>query len=294
MIDLHCHLLPGIDDGAPDLATALAMARCAAADGITVTACTPHIYPGLYENDAAGIAAAVTVLRGALAAADIGLALTDGADIQLVPELLTGLRRGTHPTLNHSRYFLFEPPHHTVPVRFHESLFDALAAGYVPIITHPERLTWLDDAHYPWFVQAARDGAWLQLTAGALTGRFGRRAQYWSERMLDDGLVHILATDAHDLDRRAPILSEGRDAAAAWVGAAEAERMVNDRPQAVLDDRDPALIPPPPLLDPAAAPRPKPGSRPGSERTRDGASMGVSSSISNRGRKPSWFASLFR
>ena len=204
MIDLHCHMLPGIDDGAPDLDTALAMARCAAADGITTTACTPHIYPGLYENEAAGIAAAVEALRGTLAEAGIELQLTVGADIQIVPELLSGLRRGTHPTLGGSRYFLFEPPHHTVPTRFHEILFDVVAAGYVPVITHPERLTWLDDTHYPWFQRAAREGAWIQLTSGALTGRFGRRAQYWSERMLDDGMVHILATDSHDPVHRPP------------------------------------------------------------------------------------------
>lgn len=277
MIDLHCHMLPGIDDGAQDLDTALAMARCAVADGITVTACTPHIYPGLYENDATGIAAAVDRFRGALADADIDLTLTYGADIQIVPELLAGLRRGTHPTLHGSRYFLFEPPHHTVPARFHETLFDVTAAGYVPVITHPERLTWLDDAHYPWFLQAARSGAWIQLTAGALTGHFGRRAQYWSERMLDDGAVHILATDAHDPDRRAPVLSEGRDAAAAWVGAAEAARLVIERPQAILDDRDPAQIPPPPLLDPAATPPPK----------------GAGKGTGQGNKKPGWFASFF-
>ena len=249
MIDLHCHMLPGIDDGAPDLETALAMARIASADGITVTACTPHIYPGLYENDAAGIAAGVAALRAELQAAGIALELTFGADIQIVPELLDGLRAGTHPTLHGSRYFLFEPPHHTVPVRFPETLHDVLSAGYVPLITHPERLTWLDDEHYPWFIDAARRGAWIQITAGALTGRFGRVARYWGERMLDDGIVHLLATDAHDPQRRPPILSEGREAAAAWVGAEEAGRLVEQRPRAVLDDRPPAEMQPPPMFD---------------------------------------------
>jgi len=67
----------------------------------------------------------------------------------------------------------------------------------VPVITHPERLTWVDDPHYPWFVDAAQQGAWIQVTAGALTGRFGSPAQYWAERFLDEGLVQILATDAH-------------------------------------------------------------------------------------------------
>jgi protein-tyrosine phosphatase len=248
MIDLHCHMLPGIDDGAPDLPTAVAMAKIAAADGITTTACTPHIYPGLYENDAPGIEAAVSAFREALGDAGVDLDLTFGADIQIVPELLGGLRSGILPTLHRSRYFLFEPPHHTVPVRFRELIFDTVAAGYVPVITHPERLTWLDDEHYDWFETAARDGAWIQVTAGALTGRFGRRPKYWAERMLDDGMVHILATDSHDPQHRPPLLAEGRDAASHFVGEDEADRLVTERPQAILDDRPPTEVSPIPMF----------------------------------------------
>ncbi len=105
MIDLHCHLLPGIDDGAEDLETALAMARIAVADGITLSACTPHIYPGLYQNDAVGIRKGVDALRLALHEAGIPLAVTTGADIQLVPELVARLRGGAYPSLHGSRYF---------------------------------------------------------------------------------------------------------------------------------------------------------------------------------------------
>ncbi|MEA3276730.1 MAG: CpsB/CapC family capsule biosynthesis tyrosine phosphatase [Pseudomonadota bacterium] len=248
MIDLHCHMLPGIDDGARDLDTALEMARIAVADGISVTACTPHIYPGLYENDAAGIKLAVDVFRQHLLEAGIPLALTFGADIQLVPELLHGLKCGAYPTLNGSRYFLFEPPHHTVPRHFLDSIFNVLASGYVPVITHPERLTWLDDEHYGWFVEAARQGAWIQVTAGALTGRFRRQAKYWGERMLDDGIVHILATDAHETKHRPPLLAEGRDAAERWVGSEEADLLVTDRPRAIVEDCDPMDVSPPPAL----------------------------------------------
>jgi protein-tyrosine phosphatase len=248
MIDLHCHLLPGIDDGAATLETSLEMARIALGDGICVTACTPHIYPGLFENTGPDIVRRVQALREDFAGNDIALQLTTGADIQMVPELVAGLGSKQMPTLAGSRYFLFEPPHHTVPSGFAELLFNALASGYVPVITHPERLTWLDDEHYPWFREAARRGAWLQLTSGAVTGRFGRKARYWSERFLDDGLVHILATDAHEPVHRPPLLSEGREAATRWVGSDEAEAMVVHRPQAVLDDRAPSEVAAPPGL----------------------------------------------
>lgn len=256
MIDLHCHMLPGIDDGAANEDIALEMARIAVGDGITTTACTPHIYPGLFENTGEGIKQHVARFRERLKEADIPLEITYGADIQLVPEMVQGLNSGHMPTLNGTRYFLFEPPHHMVPTGFSRTIFDVLASGYVPVITHPERLTWLDDEHYAWFVDAARRGAWIQLTAGAVTGRFGRRPKYWSERFLDDGLVHILATDAHEPSRRPPLLAEGREAAEPWVGAEEAERLVSGRTRAILENRAPEEIPQPPAFNPEYKPEP--------------------------------------
>ena len=104
-------MLPGIDDGAPDEATSLEMARIAVADGITTTACTPHIYPGLYENDAAGIKVGIVKLQRRLFDEGIALKLTIGADAHLTPELLGRLRAGTAPSLAGGRYFLLEPPH---------------------------------------------------------------------------------------------------------------------------------------------------------------------------------------
>jgi len=242
MIDLHCHLLPGIDDGAPDLVTSLAMARAAVADGIAVTACTPHIYPGLYENTGDGIRAGVARLQGLLDEAGIPLRLTTGADAHLAPELPEKLRTGEAPTLAGSRYFLLEPPHHSAPPRFDEFVFGVMAAGYVPLITHPERLTWIGD-HYPLFCALADRGCWMQVTAGSLTGRFGEEARYWGERMLDEGRVHVLATDAHGAKGRAPLLAEGRLAAEKWVGAEEARHLVETRPAGILRNLPPAQMP---------------------------------------------------
>lgn len=247
MIDLHCHILPGIDDGAPDLKTALAMARVAVRDQITTVACTPHIYPGLYQNTVAGIQSAIKQLRQDLAEAEIELELVMGADIQIVPDLRRKLQSGEVPTLNSSRYFLFEPPHHVCPPQFAELAFSLLAYGYVPIVTHPERLTWIGD-HYDLFVDLALKGVWMQVTAGSLAGRFGRTARYWGERMLDEGLVHLLATDAHGVERRPPLLSEGAAVAEKWVGAGEVHYLVEGRPRAVLADEAPSSVPAPAAL----------------------------------------------
>jgi len=249
MIDLHCHILPGIDDGAPDFATSLAMARIALDDGIETTACTPHIYPGMYENDAHGIRRGIEALSQKLIEHNLPLKLIEGADTHVVPQLVHKLRDGLVPTLNSSRYFLLEPPHHTPPPHFDEYVFNILAAGYVPIITHPERLRWIED-HYPSFVRMAQQGVWMQLTAGSLIGHFGSRPKYWSERMINEGLVHILASDGHGSSKRLPQMSAGRDAAEKLLGAAEARHLVWTRPLAVVNNDDQDSIPPIPAMQP--------------------------------------------
>jgi len=243
LIDLHSHILPGIDDGAKTLDISLEMARQAVADGIRTMACTPHIYPGLYLNDSAGIASARDALQAELEARGIALQLVIGADVHLVPDLLAGLRAGRVPTLNGSRYLLLEPSHHVAPPRFEESVFQLVAAGFTPVITHPERLTWVE-THYEVFVRMIRQGAWMQVTAGALTGLFGPRPKYWGEKFIGEGHTHILATDAHSSVRRVPCLSEGLAVAERLLGQAEASRLVRERPQAILDDIAPGLVAP--------------------------------------------------
>jgi protein-tyrosine phosphatase len=244
MLDLHCHLLPATDDGAIDLAMSLAMARMAVADGIHTTACTPHIYPGVYDNNGDAIRTAVADLQAELDREGIALRLVAGADVHLDPDLPDGLRTGRVPTIAGSRYLLLEPPHHVAPPRFEESVFTLMTMGYVPVITHPERLTWVE-THYALFERLAERGAWMQITAGALTGRFGRRVKYWGERFVGEGHAMILATDGHHPERRPPLLAEGRDAAAALVGAEEAGHMVTTRPAGIVTNLAPDQLPPP-------------------------------------------------
>lgn len=242
MIDLHSHLLPGIDDGAPDLETSLEMARIAVADGITTMACTPHIYPGLYENNGPDILRRVAALQAELQDAGIPLTLVAGCDAHLTPTMVAELNSGHIPTLAGSRYFLFEPPHHVAPPRLEQSVLATLDAGYMPIITHPERLSWIE-SHYDTMKGLARAGAWMQLTAGSITGRFGKRAQYWSERMLDEGLVHLVATDAHNLRNRKPLMADAVSMVAARLGDPAARDMVVTRPRMVLNNALPASGP---------------------------------------------------
>jgi protein-tyrosine phosphatase len=246
VIDLHCHILPGIDDGAGDLSVSLAMARAQVADGVTVVACTPHILPGLYHNTGPQIRKAVQDLQEEVDAHDIPLQLTTGADVHITPDIVAGLRSGHLLSVADSRYVLVEPPHHVAPLRLSEPFFELIMAGYVPVLTHPERLGWIK-THYAAIQALARAGTWMQVTAGSLAGGFGKTAQYWAERMLDEGLVHILATDAHDTRRRPPNLSRGHEIAAKRVGEAEAQHLVVTRPLGIVNDQLPSSLPMPAL-----------------------------------------------
>jgi protein-tyrosine phosphatase len=115
VIDLHCHILPGIDDGASDIEVSLAMARLAVAQGIQTTGCTPHILPGVYHNSGSSIRQAVATLQERLAGESIPLRLVTGADVHMCPDFVLGLRSGRLISLADSRYVLVEPPHHTAP-----------------------------------------------------------------------------------------------------------------------------------------------------------------------------------
>jgi protein-tyrosine phosphatase len=244
VIDLHCHILPGIDDGARDLSVSLTMAHAAVAQGVTVVACTPHILPGLYHNTGPAIRQATQELQDVLDQEGIPLRLVTGADVHMTPDFIAGLRSGQLLSIADSRYVLVEPPHHTAPPQLEDFFFNLVVAGYVPILTHPERLSWVP-SRYETIKKLVRAGVWMQITAGSFAGAFGRNALYWAQRMLNDGCVHLLASDAHDAERRPPDLAAGRDLVAKRVGAEEAQRLVLTRPMGILKDAAPSSLPGP-------------------------------------------------
>jgi protein-tyrosine phosphatase len=245
LIDLHSHLLPGIDDGSKDLAMSLAMARMASADGISTIACTPHILPGVYNNGGPAIRRALAQLAESIAEAGIPISLVTGADVHIAPNLDVQLRDGRALTLNNSRYFLLEPPHHVLPPRLEDLIFGLQAAGYVPILTHPERLSWVE-GHYDLIRRLVSSSVLMQITAGSVMGWFGRRARYWAERMLDEGFCHLLATDAHNTEQRPPRMADARDFVAKRLGDDEAINLVLRRPHGILNNFSPAELPPVP------------------------------------------------
>jgi protein-tyrosine phosphatase len=251
LFDLHCHIIPGVDDGSPDLETSLAMAQMSASEGVRVIACTPHILPGVYDNTGPDIRSRVQTLQSHLDAAGIDCRLVVGCDAHIARDLVGKLRSGLVLSIHDSRYVLVEPPHHFLPPNVDRLFFDLLAAGYVPVLTHPERMCWADH-NDDLLHRLIQSGAWMQVTAGSILGGFGQRAKRRAEQMLSQGWVHIVASDAHNTEHRPPTMGQAFRALCDLVGFDEAENLVKVRPGAILENRAPDSAPALPYREPNA------------------------------------------
>lgn len=236
MVDLHHHLLPGLDDGAPDLPTSIQMAGLAVADGITHVVCTPHA-SSRYSFNPVRIQHAMSELRAALSDADIRLILGTGCDFHLsydnVQDALLHPRRYT---INSGEYLLVELPDYGLPPTLEETLYSLRLAGMTPILTHPERNPSLqqDTSRLANWI---RDGLLTQVTAGSVTGAMGRKAKALAHRLLADRWVHFIATDAHNPRTRPPEMRSAFDLIASRYGESYAQRLCTQNPQAVFDSR---------------------------------------------------------
>jgi protein-tyrosine phosphatase len=217
MIDCHCHMLPGIDDGARDLPYALEMARKAVANGITAVIVTPHHLNGVYDNPRKKILKAVMAFRTALAEAGINLEVYPGSELHLVPELPGRILEGDSLTYNdRGKAALVELPKQTIPTGAETVLERLLYEGITPIIAHPERNATLA-AHPDRAAEWVKMGCKLQLTAQSCAGDFGRPIQNACRRWAEQGLVHLVASDAHRTGSRPPELARGIAALGRWI-----------------------------------------------------------------------------
>ncbi|MFC5694236.1 tyrosine-protein phosphatase [Pseudomonas sp. GCM10022186] len=232
MIDLHNHLLPGIDDGAPDLEAALALARVAVQDGITHLVCTPHIHPGRYDNTPASIRGARDRFAVALKEQGIPLRVAAAAEVRFGVELMMGVGERSIPFLGQwlgHKVLLLEFPHEGIPFGAERLVTWLLQRRILPMIAHPERNK--DIMRTPSRLKPLLElGCLLQVTAGSVVGRFGPAAEAIAHALLEQGVVTILASDAHNLQHRPPLLREGMERAARIVGEEKAESLVLHTP----------------------------------------------------------------
>lgn len=209
MIDLHCHILPALDDGASDASETLALLKLAVADGITRMVATPHINPGYFDNTPGTIQMALSVTRQLILQAQLPIAVAAAAEIRLTDQLMAAVEQDQVPFLGQwqgQRVLLLELPHSHVPPGTDMLLKWLAKKDIVAMIAHPERNR--DVQANPSVLNPLRRlGCLFQLTGSSLLGDLGDRHQQCAEYFVAQRLFHIVATDCHNLQRRPPKLA---------------------------------------------------------------------------------------
>jgi protein-tyrosine phosphatase len=238
LIDIHVHILPGIDDGARSADESLEMARRAGADGSAALVATPHVISGLYPNTRDTILEAVEQLNALLARQELPIKILPGAEYRIEPDLPDRFARGGLMTLNDSgRYLLVELPSSMIPAYTGRVVYELLLQGVVPVIAHPERNSGFTKDPSLLYDLIAR-GALAQVTAGSLTGLFGLTAAKAAQLFLEHGCAHFIASDAHSTRGRAPVLAEALTAAGGLLGEDGAECLVKANPHNAVQGKD--------------------------------------------------------
>lgn len=239
MVDLHCHILPGVDDGPDEIEESLAMAESAISDGITHVVATPHCsaeYPFDYSR--------IQRLRDRLQN-ELGdrLKLATGCDFHLNPENVVALHKSpSRFCINQHDYLLVEFNEISIPPAMDDTLHDLQLKGLRPVITHPERNAILRRTPER-LARWARLGCHVQVTAGSLTGTFGPRAQEDALRWIGQGFVHFVASDAHNTKRRPLRLQAAYDVVNRQFGDEKARALFIENPLAAFEGRDLPHVP---------------------------------------------------
>jgi protein-tyrosine phosphatase len=236
VIDIHHHLLWGLDDGADTPATTLEMARLAASQGITHIVATSHASTH-WRFQPELVAAKAAELRDVLVAENIALTIGTGCDFHLSYDNLADAK--IHPrkyTINHGDYLLVELPDYGLPLNLAETFYEMQIAGITPVLTHPERnLTLQADPNR--MIEWLRGGMLIQITAASINGDFGKSSEKASHRLLADNWVHFVATDAHNMLSRPPLVQDARSYVERKCGSETAERLFVTNPLAAFENR---------------------------------------------------------
>ncbi len=237
--DVHCHFLPSVDDGARDLEEAVALLRLAHRDGVRRAVLTPHVFPGRWDNQLSNLRPRFDAFRRFVASEGIAVQLFLGAEVHLLPESMELLDAGELPFIGGwegKPVLLLELSDGRIPIGALNAVQFLSKRGIVPMIAHPERnrAVMVDPLLIQPFVEA---GCLLQLTAASVVGGFGERAARASHWLIDRGWAALVASDAHNLIHRPPMMTAARRYLQAQYGEAAALLLTESSPAKVIDGR---------------------------------------------------------
>lgn len=207
MIDIHSHILPGIDDGAKDVETSIQMLKIAQADGIETIMATPHFYKGAWEPSFDTVLKKTEELKEKAQKEGLTINILSGQEVLLEDYTIECINKGLVKGINGSRYILVEFPMYELPGNYLDLIYELRIMNLVPIIAHPERYEYVISK--PYLVNdILKEGCLLQLNAGSITGLFGKEAEKTAKLLLENGACHFIASDAHSARGRKPVLKQ--------------------------------------------------------------------------------------
>lgn len=211
MIDLHCHLLPGVDDGSANLNISLRLAAEAVENGISHALLTPHHMNGVYVNHRADVVRMTSEFQKELTAHDIDLTVFPGQEVRINGDLLTALDQNDILFADEGgQYLMLEFPDDDVPAYTNDMIYQLQQRGIIPVIVHPERNTKIM-RHPELIYNLLQKGCLSQITASSYVGTFGNKVENFSRQLIEAGQGYLFASDAHDLPRRKYEMKEAFD-----------------------------------------------------------------------------------
>ena len=235
MIDIHSHILPGVDDGPQTLEESLRILKKAADEGVKTIVTTPHVLDGPSENYFQRICNTFNVIKHALISNKIPISIVWGAEVFIFHDLPQKIKGNKELTINMgSKYILLELPFHEIPPFTEQTIFELLLQGIVPIISHPERYIEIQKDSNK-LSNLIKKGVLTQLNAGSLMGRYGKKVQKTANTLLTHNLIHMIGSDAHSIVNGSYSLSQGVTEAAGVIGIEKAKEMVTSIPEKILN-----------------------------------------------------------
>lgn len=237
MIDMHCHILPGIDDGASDLDEALEMARIAQSEGIRKIVNTSHFHPKFKYKMGEELLDEVNRFNVALKANNIDIEVLLGNEIYYTDEIIEQLQDLNFYTLNNSKYLLIEFSPMNVPKNLADVVYEVKLKGYTPVLAHVERYN--NVIENPNIIyDCIKEGAIIQVNASSILGKHGKEIKKVSDILLDNNMIHIVASDAHGIQRRRPQLREAYDFVKSKYSKETAENLFKNNQSLIIENED--------------------------------------------------------